>query len=280
MREDGTKTCVITGAASGLGLETAKQLAASGLRIIGIGAEPGPCRGAEAEIRALRPRAGVRYIVGDLASLAGIRRAAAAVRDDLAGGRLDRLIHGAATFTDAYTSTADGFELQFAVNYLAAFLLTRELFRCLIRPKEARVITVSSGSHRRTSVAWADPMLRRKYSGLKAYRQSKLALVVFTLELNRRVAFRFPVRGIGVEPGGLDPIIPRLAAAGSHGRTVLSPADAATAVARLAACPPASVPADYWRLGRPAEPSPYARGADTAVRLWRLSEKLCGADFL
>lgn len=280
MREDGTKTCVITGAASGLGLETAKQLAGAGLRIIGIGREPGPCHGAEDEIRALHPGAGVRYIVGDLTSLAGIRGTAAAVRDGLAGGRLDRLIHGATIFAEAYTATADGYELQFAVNYLAAFLLTSELFPCLIRPEEARVIAVSSGWHRRTSIAWADPMSRRGYSGRRAYRQSKLALVLFTLELNRRVAFRFPVRGIGVEPGRLDPLAAGRPAARFRGPALLSAADAATAVARLAAGSPTSVRADYWRLGRPAEPSPYARSVDAAVRLWRLSETLCGADFL
>jgi len=280
MREDGTKTCVITGAATGLGLETAKQLAAAGLRIIGIGREPGLCRGAEKEIRAVRPRTGARCIAGDLASMAGVRGAAAAVRDELPGGRIDRLIHGAGIFTPDYVGTEDGYELQFAVNYLAAFLLTSELFPCLIRPEEARVIAISSGSHRRTSIAWADPMFRRRYSGWRAYRQSKLALVLFTLELNRRVAFRFPVRGIGVEPGRLDPPVPRRAAAGASGPVALSAADAATAVVRLAAGPPASVPADYWRLGRPAEPSPYARSADAAIRLWRLSETLCGADFL
>jgi NAD(P)-dependent dehydrogenase (short-subunit alcohol dehydrogenase family) len=280
LQKNGTRTCVITGAASGLGLETAKQLAASGLRIIGVEREPGLCRGAEEKIRALRPRAGVRYIAGDLSSLAGIRRTAAAVRGHLPGGRLDRLIHGATAVTDEYTGTEDGYELQFAVNYLAAFLLTTELFPCLIRPPEARVITISSGSHRRTSIAWDDPMFRRRYSGLRAYRQSKLALVLFTLELNRRVALRFPVRGIGIEPGRLDPLVARRAAANPSGRTAISVADAATAVARLAAAPPASVMADYWRLGRPVEPSPYARNAEAAVRLWRLSENLCGAAFL
>ena len=213
--------------------------------------------------------------------MASVRRAAAGILDGLPGGRLDRLIHNAATVVDQYTGTEDGFELQFAVNYLAAFVLTRELFPALIRPEEARVITVSSGSHRRMEMAWDDPMFRRRYSGLRAYRHSKLALLLFTLELNRRAAYRFPLRAVGVELGSVDTAC-RENASGQPGRSGslrrekkgISPADAASAIVRLAADPPSSIVSDYWRLGRPIEPSPYARSAEAALRLWRLSERL------
>jgi NAD(P)-dependent dehydrogenase (short-subunit alcohol dehydrogenase family) len=275
------KTCLITGAAAGLGLETAKQLAAAGLNIIGIGEEREARGAAEAEVRRAGPRAEVRFVVADLTSLAGVRRAADDVREALPGGRLDRLVHAAATATTGYVGTEDGYELQFAVNYLAAFLLTCELFPALIRPAESRVITVCSTVHRGTAIDWADPMSRRRYNGRRAFRRSKLALVLFTLELNRRVAFRFPVRAIGVEPGLVDPE-PRdgTARAGTTPRRTLSPSDAASAVARLALGPPSSIPGAYWRLGRPIAPSPYARSADAAARLWRLSESLCGVRFL
>jgi NAD(P)-dependent dehydrogenase (short-subunit alcohol dehydrogenase family) len=274
MQGDGDKTCVITEATSGIGLETAKQLAAAGMKVIGIGRTRESCRAAEQRIRICDPGSDVRIIAADLSSLRSVRRAAAAIRERLPAGRLDRLIHNAATVSDRFIGTEDGYELQFAVNYLAAFLLTFELFPSLVRPDEARVVTVTSGSHRKTEIAWKDPMFRRRYSGIRAYRQSKLALVLFTLELNRRVARRFPLRAIGVEPGLVDTTM------AGRGDKVLSPADAATAIVRLAQEPPSSIPADYWRLGRPAEPSPYARSVDAALRLWRLSERLCGADFL
>ncbi|HMA53430.1 MAG TPA: SDR family NAD(P)-dependent oxidoreductase [Acidobacteriota bacterium] len=269
-------TCVISGATSGMGLETVRQLAAGGMTVIGLGRGPESCRRAEADLGRSDRRAGVRFLAADLSSLANVRRAAAAIRKELPGGRLDRLVHNAVALPSRYIGTEDGYELQFVVNYLAAFLLTRELWPALVRRRDGRVIAVSSGSHRQAEICWTDPMLRRRYSALRAYRQSKLALVLFTRELNRRVAHRFPLRAIGVEPGLVDTAIggPRLEDRG------LSPADAATSIVRLALEPSSSITADYWRLGRPAEPSAYARSAEAALRLWRLSEKLAGADFL
>lgn len=269
MRHPDVPTCVITGATSAIGLETARQLAAHGFEVIGLGGLPSECREAEERVRGSGRRP-ARVIPADLSSLGGVRTAAGRVRGELSADRVDRLIHAAATVSSRYVGTEDGFELQFASNYLAAFLLTRELWPALVRPRGARVITVSSRSHGKAEIGWADPMLRRRYSGLRAYRQSKLALVLFTLELNRRVAKRFPVRGIGVEPGLVD-------AALAEG---LSPADAATSVVRLATEPDVFIPAAYWRLGRPASPSACARNRAAAARLWALSEKLCGAEFL
>lgn len=276
MKSPETKTCVISGATSRIGFETTKQLAAGGMRVIGIGREREACRRAEDEFGRPGRHAEVRFMAVDFSSLGNVRQAAAVIREELPGGRLDRLIHNAVALSSRYIGTEDGYELQFAVNYLAAFLLTQELLPCLVRPQDGRVIAVSSGSHRRAEIAWRDPMLRRRYSGLKAYGQSKLALVLFTQELNRRVACRFPLRAIGIEPGFVDAAI-----GGSRPNDKsLSPADAATSIVRLAAEPSSSIPADYWRLGRPAEPSLYARSAAAGLRLWRLSEKLIGADFL
>jgi NAD(P)-dependent dehydrogenase (short-subunit alcohol dehydrogenase family) len=280
----GGGTCVITGAASGLGLETAKQLAAAGMAVIGVDRETPRCRAAEETIRAAAPRAVVGFVAADLSSLGAVRQAALVVREALPEGRLDRLIHTAAIVTTDFRSTAEGHELQLTVNYLAPFLLTAELFPALVRPQESRVIAASSSLHRKAAIAWGDPMMRRSYDGLKAYRQSKLALVMFVLELNRRVAFRFPVRGLAVETEVTE--TPRAGA--SHravkgarpARRTLSPADAAAAVARLALSPPATLQDDYWHLGRPVRPSLYARNAGAAGRLWRLSETLCGVRFL
>jgi NAD(P)-dependent dehydrogenase (short-subunit alcohol dehydrogenase family) len=280
-------TAVITGATSGLGLETARQLAAAGLNVIGIGRSAEKCRLAEREVSAAASGPEVRFVVADLSSLANVRAAAAAVKPLLPGGRLDRLVHNAATVSNWYIGTEDGYELQFAVNYLAAFLLTRELFPCLARPEDARVITVSTGSHRRARIHWDDPMFRKSYGCLKAYKQSKLALVMFTLELNRRVAGRFTLRALGVEPGLVDTALGEKNTGGlvraywkRRRKKGLSPVEAAAFVVRLAAGPAPAAGQDYWRLGRPIEPSPYARRVDAALQLWQLTERMCGVEFL
>ncbi len=276
MTQGSPSTCVITGAASGLGWEAARQLAAKGRRIIGIGRSPAECRGAAEILRRAVARPEACFIPADLSSVGGVRRAAAQVRKTLGAGRLDRLIHGAEAFAGRRVGTEDGLELQFATNYLAAFLLTCELFGALIRPPESRVIVVSSGSHRGVEMAWADPMLRRRYGALRAYRQSKLALVLFVLELNRRVRHRFPVRAMAVETGPAAAI----SGGGAFAGPGLSGADAAASIVRLTTEPLSAIAGDYWRLGRPASPSLYARRPDVAQRLWDLSERLCGVDFL
>ena len=284
---DNRDTAVVTGATSGLGLETARQLAAAGLNVVGIGRSAEKCRLAEREVSAAASGPDVRFVAADLSSLANVREAGAAIRSLLRGGRLDRLVHNAATVSNWYIGTEDGYELQFAVNYLAAFLLTRELFPCLTRPDDARVITISSGSHRRARIRWDDPMLRKSYGCLKAYKQSKLALVMFTLELNRRVAGRFTLRALGIEPGLVDTALGEKNTGGlvraywrRRRKKGLSPAEAAGFVVRLAAGPAPAAGQDYWRLDRPVEPSPYARRVDAALQLWQMTERMCGVDFL
>ncbi|HZD56534.1 MAG TPA: SDR family NAD(P)-dependent oxidoreductase, partial [Anaerolineales bacterium] len=178
----------------------------------------------------------------------------------------------------------DGYELQFAVNHLAPFLLTLELLPLLKKAPHARVITVSSGSHRNTRMHWQDVMLRRGYNTLRAYKQSKLANVLFTFELNRRLGEDSSIRAYAADPGLVNTEI------GSKGTSGLvrwiwekrraggvNPEQGAETVVYLAASSSVGGSREvYWKDCRPVQASRYAQRAEEAARLWELSEHLCG----
>lgn len=151
----------------------------------------------------------MEYLVADLGSQRQIRALATTIRERLEEdeGRLDVLINNAGTVTTWYLATEDGYETQFAVNYLASFLLTQELLPVMRKSGSARVITTSSGSHYRTRMRWHDVMFRNGYNCLSAYKQSKLANVIFTNELNRRLEPASGIRAYAVDPGLVDTAI-------------------------------------------------------------------------
>jgi NAD(P)-dependent dehydrogenase (short-subunit alcohol dehydrogenase family) len=164
------KTCLVTGATSGIGFETALCLARSGARVIGVGRDPGRCAEASPHRESRRRPARRSFEVADLSSQAEAR--ALAMR--LAGRepRLDVLVNNAGLFTLRRAVSVDGIEMQLAVNHLAPFLLTRELLPLLAAAPRARVVFVSSGSHVPGRIRWSDPGRRRFYNGLAAYEQS------------------------------------------------------------------------------------------------------------
>ena len=182
--------------------------------------------------------------------------------------------------------TADGFELQLAVNHLAPFLLTHELLSLLRAAPAGRVITVSSGSHYRTRMNWTDLQLRKRYGGLRAYKQTKLANVLFTAELNRRLGSRSTIRAFAADPGLVNTEIGLKGTSGlarwvwSRRRLGgASPAEGAATSVYLASEPDVQWSEEiYWRDCQPRTPSGNARRADDARRLWELSEKMCGID--
>jgi NAD(P)-dependent dehydrogenase (short-subunit alcohol dehydrogenase family) len=173
------KTVLITGSTDGVGRYVAERLAANGWRVIVHGRDR--TRG-EAVVKRITKQGGeVRFLAADLSSLAEVRSLADAVRRD--GDGLDALVNnaGIGTSGERRELSADSFELRFAVNYLSGFLLTRLLLPMLESRKSARIVNVSSAGQQ--AIDFSDVMLTRGYSGVRAYCQSKLAQILFTVDL-------------------------------------------------------------------------------------------------
>ena len=280
------KTWIVTGATSGIGLACAEILAEQGGYVIGVGRSAERCGAAETRLRSINPQGDARYFVSDLSLQSEVRALAGRIRETLAerGQALDGLINNAGTFTYWMALTREGFEMQWAVNHLAPYLLTHELLPLLQAAPAARVVTVSSDSHYGARMDWDDPQMRRRYNGLSAYGRTKLANILFTLELKRRLGPTPWVKAFAADPGlvkteigfkGTPPLVrwiwERRRAGG------MSPEESARGIVRLLTEPALQESAEiYWRHGQPRQASPAARDAQSAARLWALSEKMCG----
>ena len=182
------KTAVITGASSGIGFAASAELIQKGYRIIGIGHDPARCEEAEYKLRMLSADAEVTFLCGDLMQQREVERIASQIIQRLQErneNRLDVLINNAGCVRSWYTTTEEGFEQQFALNHLASFLLTYRLLSQLKRA-QGRVIFTGSESHKHMRMHWNDLMLTRGYNPLTAYKQSKLANILFAKGLNER----------------------------------------------------------------------------------------------
>ncbi len=192
---------MITGANSGLGLQTARALADSGATVLMAARSAGKYNEAEAKIRATNPQADLRFVHLDLADLGSVEQAARSVENQI--DRLDVLVNNAGVMFAPETTTADGLELQIGTNHFGHFALTGRLLS-LLRSDAARVVTVSSQAHLRGEIRFDDIHLRQPgaYSPLTAYSQSKLANLLFMLELQRRFdASEVGIRSVGAHPG-------------------------------------------------------------------------------
>ena len=182
------KTAVITGASSGIGFAASAELIQKGYRIIGIGHDPARCEEAEYKLRMLSADAEVTFLCGDLMQQREVERVASQIIQLLQErneNRLEVLINNAGCVRSWYTTTEEGFEQQFALNHLASFLLTYRLLSQLKRA-QGRVIFTGSESHKHMRMHWNDLMLTRGYNPLTAYKQSKLANILFAKGLNER----------------------------------------------------------------------------------------------
>lgn len=190
------RTFVVTGANSGLGLETVRALGALGGKVIMTARDLGKGERALDDLLAEQPEAKIELRSLDLADLDSVREFAATVDD------LDVLINNAGVMMPPHGRTRQGYELQFGVNHLGHFALTGMLLERLARSKDGRVVTVSSNLHKRGRIHFDDLHGEQDYGRTKYYAQSKLANVVFALELHRRLRTNgIPVRSVLAHPG-------------------------------------------------------------------------------
>lgn len=272
------KTVLITGATSGIGLESAAVLATLGARVILVGRDAGRMEHALATVQA---RAGVRadaYLC-DFASLTAVDRLADEVLRDVP--RLDVLLNNAGQVFARRTITVDGHEATFAVNHLAPFLLTQRLLPRLIASAPARIVTVASGRHFKGTMNFEDLGFERGYQILRAYGRSKLANVLFASEQARRLAGT-GVTSNSVHPGRVATNIWSGAPAWSKpiirfwlSRTFIAVEDGAAPLVALASRPDlADVTGRYFDRHTPTAPSALAQDQAVAARLWTESEAL------
>jgi retinol dehydrogenase 12 len=272
------QVCVVTGATSGIGRATAVALARRGARVVVVARDRARGEAATAELASVSASP-PRLEIADLASMTQVRGLA----DRLATlNRIDVLINNAGLVAGQRRVTADGFEHVFAVNHLAPFLLTNLLQGKLTSSAPARVITVASDAHTAARLDLDDLQLEHGWDSWRAYANSKLANILFTRELARRLD------GTGVTANCAHPGVVRTRFGNEGGPLLrfglalgrpfmLSPQRGASTVVYLATSPEvAGATGGYYVKSKLREPSAAARDDATARRLWELSEELTG----
>ncbi|MGS0683904.1 SDR family oxidoreductase [Nakamurella sp. GG22] len=275
------KIVVVTGATGGIGRATAMGLAGLGARIAITGRNAGRAEAAASEIRAGHADADVDVFVADMSSLREVRRLAT----ELAGryARIDVLVNNVGGYWNHRQVTVDGLERTFALNHLAPFLLTNLLLERLTAGAPARVVTVSSNAQALGRIDFDDLQAERSYSGARAYNQSKLANLLFSYELARRLAGRGVTAnalhpgvvrtGFGSEdPGWLQKLIMPV------GRLLLkSPEQGAETSIYLASSPEVEgVTGRFFVNSKRKKSAPQSYDRDDALRLWEVSTELVG----
>ena len=290
------RSAVVTGV-GGLGYETALALARAGGEVILAGRSPAKGQAAVAQIKGLVPAADIRFEVLDLASLASV----AAFSDRMLAARqsLDLLLNNAGVMAvPQRQTTADGFELQFGTNYLGHFALTAHLLPLLRQGRDARVVNLASLAHRGGRIHFDDLQWTRRYQPWPAYQQSKLAMLMFALELQRRS----DAAGWGLMSNAAHPGYARteLIAKGPGdsspfalmGRLIApifshSAAEGALPTLFAATAPQAAKGGYYGPDGfqelkgppKPAQIMPQAKDTAASARLWEVSEQLTAVKF-
>jgi retinol dehydrogenase-14 len=276
------KVCLVTGANRGIGRATVEGLARRGAAVLMVCRDRAAGEAAKADVAAVTGNRNLELFVGDFSVQAEVRRVIETVK--AAHPRLDLLVSNAGTFQPHHTVTVDDIETTFAVNHLAGFILINELTDLLRTSAPARVVIVGSEAHQRVTDP-EDWMSVAGYSGLTAYSRSKLANVVFSYDLARRL------EGSGItvnccHPGLVNthmlvsifdrwwlrwfwPFVRKF--------LTVTPAEGAGSVLYLATSPDvACVTGKYFKNGRPATSSRISHDPVIGARLWNLSLRLTG----
>lgn len=277
------KTCVVTGATSGIGYGIAKGLAARNFELVLIGRDPAKGKDVVESLKGQSGNTSINYFNVDLCSQKQIRKTGEQIRS--AYPRIDVLINNAGVWTSRCEFTEDRIERQFAVNHLAYFLLTHILYENIASSDDGRVINIGSDSHKFGKINFKDLNLEHSYHGLKAYGQSKLANLLFTYEFHRRKQHGH-VSVYCVQPGlvktdiGVKHTNPfhsfmwKLRRLGG-----MTPEQAAETAIYLATAPEAAGRSGlYWDKSKPKPSSVRSQNPEDAARLWKMSEQLCGID--
>jgi len=282
------KVCLVTGATSGIGRSAAQSLAARGARVVVVGRSPAKTTAAVAAIQQATGNPLVEGLLADLSRQSQVRALAEQVQARYP--RLDVLVNNAGVIVGTRQETEDGLEMTFAVNHLAYFLLTNLLLSNLqaaARARgEARIVNVASGAHQRVpGLDFNDLQSTRHYSAFPVYGASKLANLLFTSELARRLL----QAGAGVTANAMHPGLVHTGF-GSNNRSWYwrlayffvngagrTPEQGADTIIYLATAPElAGVTGQYFYERKPMTPSAAARDPEAARRLWQVSERLTG----
>jgi NAD(P)-dependent dehydrogenase (short-subunit alcohol dehydrogenase family) len=276
------KVCVITGGTDGIGKAAAHVLAVQGARLLVHGRDPDKGARAVAELKARSGNRAIEFLQADFSSLAEVRRLAAEILEHTP--HIDVLVNNAGGIFGRRTLTKDGYEMTFAVNHLAPFLLTHLLVDTLKSGSEPRIVTTASHAHRGSKISFEDLQAAQKYSAMKAYGSSKLANILFTRALAKRLqgtavtatclhpGFVRTNFGANVTmPSWLKPIF-RFAA-----RFARTPEKGAETVVYLATSPQVQgASGGYYFNCKLTQPSAAAQDDGAAERLWQVSEQLVG----
>ena len=280
------RTCLITGFTQGIGRVTAQELANKGCRLLLVARDAGRGAALVDQLKSESKNPNIELFLADLSRMADVRKLATEVKSRT--DRLDVLINNAGALFMSRQLSPDGFEMTFALNHLAYFLLTQELQALVEKTANehgaARIINVASNAHHRAGqLNFDDIMHERGYSGFPVYCRSKLANILFTFELARRLQQRgvhnvsvnclhpgFVASGFGLNNSPLMQLVMKLGSV-----FAISPEEGAKTTLYLATSPDVQGETGrYFVKCRPARSSRAANDLDSARRLWELSEKL------
>jgi len=279
------KICLITGATAGIGEVTALKLAQMDATVVGVGRNPAKCEATANHIRKETGNPNVEFLIADLSSQTQTRALADTFRQKY--GRLDVLVNNAGAFYFNRALSADGIEMTFALNHLGYFLLTDLLLDLLKASAPARIINVSSSAHYSGHLDLDDLEMKNNYQGWQAYANSKLANVLFTYELARRL------EGVGVTATVLHP--GWVATGFGHNNlrgllaiarpfywlvqkiSAITPEEGAETMVYLASSPKVEgVTGKFFIERREKRSSSESYDEGAAKKLWELSEKMVG----